>query len=92
MKIRDGLWALSIPFQVALGGLAMGAVTGVALCLLPIALVTMPVWLPIRWYFTTIWNANERSKRAIADLETHNLLEQFDDPNLRRSGQWWRES
>lgn len=68
----------------------MGLVAGAALLALPIAFITLPVWLPIRWYFMNVWHADERAKRAAAELETRNLMDQFEDARLRRQGDHWR--
>lgn len=69
----------------------MGVVAGVALLALPVAFITLPVWLPIHWYFTNVWHADERAKRAAAELETRNLMDACANPHFRRKeDHWWR--
>lgn len=89
MNAREAGWVIIALPQALAGGLLASLVVVAALIALPIALITMPLWIPVHVCFGKFWHAEERAQRATAELATRNLLDQFDDPHRRKRGQWW---
>lgn len=89
MHWRDALFLVTFPLLVMAAAIGAGLFVAACGAALVIGIVTLPVWLPVRVYFTEHRHGGERARRAYAELATTVLLESHHDPRKRQRGQWW---
>lgn len=89
MRLSDALFFATFPIRVMVVTVGAGLFVAVCGAALVIGFVTLPVWFPVRVYFTEYRHADERARRAYAELATTVMLESNQDPRKRQRGQWW---
>lgn len=89
MRLRDALFVVTFPIRLTVVVIGAGLFVGACGVALVVGVATLPLWLPVYVYWTEYRHADERARRAYAELATTVLLESQQDPHKRQRLQWW---
>lgn len=76
---------VTLPITLPVVAVAAGAwIALLCLVVAPAMILTAPIWLPIKIYFTEVWHAKERRDKALTKLAVDTLLERNQDRTKRQ--------